>query len=113
MRYSTNYITGSDRNSWIEFFKNHQNIKKFNCILDWADEGFFEFLAELRILDEIRIQYFDQFNIDFISQIIANNKNLITFEIQVYSFDQIEVPDLALYNKEFGNEWHITKIDIC
>lgn len=104
MRYTQKNHDGSARNSWIQFFRNHQNIKELNCIyLD--NEGLVELLAELPHLDEIRISSTENFNIDLISGIIESHTNLLKFQTIVHQ--QTDEVDLEIYQEKFGNEWHI------
>lgn len=78
MRYSERQKTGYARNSWMTFFRNHQELRKLNCSVS-SDKGFVEFLAEMTNLDEIQIEYYPNFDIDLISRLIENHKSLSKF----------------------------------
>lgn len=100
------FANGSGRDSWTTFFKNHQNLKKVNCTL-YNDDGFVDFLAELPNLNDIAIRYYLSFDLDLISGIIENNKNLMKFEYQAFIIYNRDTPDMEIYRKIFGHKWNV------
>lgn len=81
LMYTNECVSGSGRESWISFFKNHQNIRKLNCTID-SSEGLADFLVELPNLDEVRIITFREFDVEFINQLIVNQNNLFKFQLE-------------------------------
>lgn len=109
MFYSSKHEAGSARNSWLTFFKNHPNLRQFNCTI-LKDDGFVEFLADLKNLNVIHITRFPSFDIDLIGRLIENHTNLMKLEYMVYAFNRPEYSDLTIYHERFGNEWNISYV---
>lgn len=107
MSYSSLYKTESARNSWIEFLKNHQNLRELNCTF-FSSEGLVELLAELPNLVEIRTKSYKNFEIDLISGLIEDHTHLLRFEYQINAYIHRDRPDLTSYREKFGNDWHIS-----
>lgn len=95
------------RDTWINFFKNHQNLREINCTAH-TNEELPEFLAELPNLTKIRLTSYDNFGIDFVSGLIENHKSLLYLQYEVITQERPEVSDLENYLKKYGNKWHGT-----
>lgn len=109
INYLATYTAGSERNTWIEFFRNHQHLRKLNCSLHTFD-GLVEFLAELPHLEEIRLfQWNENVGIDFLRCLFEGRGDLVEFEFNRYgNLGHALEPNLETYRKEFAFEWHIT-----
>lgn len=107
MVYSYQIQMEPTRKSWIEFFKNHQNLRKLNCHL-YDGRGIADILDELPNLQEMQIRFYPQFAFNLISRLIESHRNLLKFEFQIYITYQPDDPDMAIYREKFENEWHIS-----
>lgn len=106
MFYSLALRTGSARNSWTTFFRNHQNLRILSCTL-YDDDGFVELLNELQNLNEIRIRFYPRFDIDMIGRLIENHRNLLKLQYQVNTFYHPN-DSLDIYRERFDSQWNIT-----
>lgn len=94
------------RESWMKFFKSHQNIKTFSCTFN-TDTGLAELLDELKHLNEIRLRCFSRFDLDVIVRFIESHDHLLKFLYQVHtSYQSHESVDI--YHEKFGNQWNIS-----
>lgn len=99
------------RYSWIDFFRNHLNLRKLNCRF-YHIHGLSELLAESPNLNEFAIKSYENFDMDLIRRLIEDHKNLLKFQYHVRAFNNFVGPDLSIYREQFGNEWNIT-LNIC
>lgn len=109
MLYSANLEIGSARNSWITFFKNHQNIKAFHCTVLRSNVGLVELLDELPSLNEIGILSYGNYDFNIISRLIENHEHLLKLEYRVNAIYHLNKAGLTIYLEHFGNGWNITE----
>lgn len=108
--YTRKFENGSARDSVTSFFKNHQNIKQLNSTVHQT-EGFVEFVSELPNVEEIYIESYENFQIDLVTGLFENHKNLMKFQYKSLSanqFNEADEAEMATYNEQFGNEWYIS-----
>lgn len=104
--YSWKYFAENALTSWHAFFNRHQSVRKLTCTTI-NSKGLVEFLAKLKHLQEIEINFYVHFDMNLTSQFIENHKNLLKFQFKVYALNDPDEPDLAVYRKRFGNAWHV------
>lgn len=97
--------------SWLTFFRNHQNIKQLNCSIH--GEGFHVYVAQLPNVEEINIIGFTSFEADEITPIVESSRNLVRLQyktIPIPLFQSLGPNDeeMATYNEKFGSEWNIS-----
>lgn len=100
----------SARDSWLTFFKHHQNIRLLDFRIDEFD-GFVEFLSELPNVDEIRIETSHNFNINIVRELIEGHTNLMKLKYKSFSNGFADGSNLAIYNEKIANQWHINYND--